>query len=70
MQIDDAFVVLQIDVRPDGTTSAVRVLSETAPGFGREAKRYAQHEHCAPALDHDGTQIAWTVKQLRVHFTR
>jgi protein TonB len=70
LQIDDAFVVLQIDVRADGTASAVRVVSETAPGFGREARRYALHERCTPALDHDGNAIPWTVKQLRVHFTR
>jgi protein TonB len=70
LQIDDAFVVLQIDVRADGTASDVRVVSETAPGFGREAKRYALRERCTPALDHDGTAIPWTVKQLRVHFNR
>jgi hypothetical protein len=70
LQIDDAFVVLQIDVQPDGAAAAVRVLNETAPGFGREAKRYALRERCTPALDHDGAAIPWTVKQLRVHFTR
>jgi hypothetical protein len=32
LQIDDAFVVLQIDVRPDGTTSAERNRSRLRPG--------------------------------------
>ncbi len=60
----------KIEVRADGTPSEVRIVSESSPGFGREAKRYALHERCAPALDHDGSAIPWTVKQLRVHFTR
>jgi protein TonB len=67
--IDDAQVMLQVDVRPDGTPSAVRVLSDPGNGFGREARLYAVRQRFSPALDHDGNPVAATIK-IRVSFTR
>jgi periplasmic protein TonB len=68
-QIDDAYVMLQIDARADGTVSAVRVLKDPGNGFGREARRYALALHLPPALDHDGNPIPASVT-TRVHFSR
>jgi protein TonB len=68
-QIDDAYVTLQVDVRPDGTAEAVRVLSDPGNGFGREARKYALTQRYTPELDHDGNPVAKTVT-TKVHFTR
>jgi periplasmic protein TonB len=68
-QIDEAYVTLQIDVRADGTASAVSVITDPGNGFGREARRYALTHHFQPALDHDGNPIAGTLK-TRVHYSR
>ena len=40
-QMDEASVMLQVDVRPDGTAGTVTVLSDPGSGFGREARRCA-----------------------------
>jgi protein TonB len=68
-QIDEAYVSLQIEVRADGTASAVTILKDPGTGFGREARRYALTQHFQPALDHDGTPIPSTIV-TRVHFSR
>jgi periplasmic protein TonB len=68
-QIDDTYVTLEIDVRPDGTPSAVRVVTDPGYGFGREARKYALGKHYPPALDHDGNPIPGIIK-TRVHFSR
>jgi protein TonB len=69
-QIDEAYVTLQVDVKPDGSPGVVRVLSDPGNGFGREARRCAMNKHYATALDHDGTAIPGTTKAFRVHFSR
>lgn len=68
-QIDDAYVMLQVDVRADGTPAAVRVLSDPGNGFGREARQYAMKQRYSPALDRDGNPIA-AATRVRVHFSR
>ena len=68
-QIDEAYVTLQIDVRADGSASAVQVISDPGNGFGREARRYALTQHFQAAQDHDGNAITGTIK-TRVHFSR
>ena len=68
-QIDEAYVTLQIDVRADGTPSAVRVITDPGNGFGREAKRFALTQRFGPGLDHDGNPVPGTVK-VKVHFSR
>ncbi|MBV9946210.1 MAG: energy transducer TonB [Myxococcales bacterium] len=71
-QLDEARVMLQVDVRPDGTPSAVRVLSEQPPGsgFGREARRCAMNKRYTTELDRDGHPIAGTTPILPIHFSR
>ncbi len=68
-QVDEAFVALQVDVRPDGTPTAVRITQDPGNGFGREARRCAMNKHYQSALDHEGNAIAGTWK-ARVHFSR
>jgi len=69
LQIDEALVTLQIDVRPDGSAADVRVLSDPGNGFGRDARRHALRQRFLPALDRSGHPIAGTFK-MRVHFSR
>ncbi len=69
-QIDEAYVTLQVDVKPDGSPGAVRVMSDPGNGFGREARRCAMGKRYSTALDHDGNSIAGTTKPFRVHFSR
>lgn len=68
-QIDEAYVTIQVDVRVDGSPSAVRVVSDPGNGFGREARKYAMTRHYGTALDHDGNPVPGTC-QVRVHFQR
>ncbi len=68
-QIDEAYVVLQMEILADGIVSSVRVLTDPGNGFGREARKYALTLKIPPALDHDGNPIASTVT-TKVHFTR
>ena len=68
-QVDEASVSLQVDVRPDGTPTAVRITQDPGSGFGREARRCAMNKHYQSALDHEGSAIAGTWK-ARVHFSR
>jgi len=69
-QVDEAYVTLRVDVRPDGTPTAVRVLGDPGNGFGREALRCAMNRRYATALDHEGNAIPGTTKAFRVHFSR
>jgi|HubBroStandDraft_1064217.scaffolds.fasta_scaffold79810_2 periplasmic protein TonB len=68
-QIDEAYVTVQVDVRPDGTPGAVTIVSDPGNGFGREARRCAMSKSFQAALDHDGNAIAGT-KKVKVHFSR
>jgi protein TonB len=69
VQMDEAWVTIEVDVRADGTAAAVRVLNDPGYGFGREARRYALSQHYQPALDHDGNAMPATAP-FKVHFTR
>jgi len=69
VQVDEAYVTLQVDVRTDGTPSSVRVLADPGNGFGREARRCAMAKRYQVALDHDGSPTACAFK-VRVHFGR
>jgi protein TonB len=68
-QIDEARVTIQVDVRADGTASAVRVVTDPGNGFGREARRCALGMHYLSALDHDGNPIPGS-KTITVRFHR
>jgi len=69
-QIDDAYVVLQIDLSADGRASAVRVVKDPGNGFGRQARAWAlKWQHYDAALDHGGQPIPETFT-VRIHFSR
>jgi len=68
-QIDEAYVAIQVDVRPDGTPASVRVSKDPGHGFGRLARGCALGQHFAPALDRDGHPVAATVP-FNIHFSR
>jgi protein TonB len=69
-QVDDAYVTLVVDVRADGTPSAVRVVSDPGHGFGREARQCAMGRRYVVALDHAGNAVAGSTRPFRVHFSR
>jgi protein TonB len=69
-QIDEASVMLTVDVRPDGAPAGVRVVSDPGNGFGREARRCAMGKRYSPKLDDDGNPVAGTTRPFRVHFSR
>jgi protein TonB len=69
-QIDQAFVVVQVATRADGTADHVNVLSDPGHGFGRAAQLCARKEHYDPALDRAGNPIAGSTKSIRIRFER
>jgi protein TonB len=69
-QIDQAFVVVQVATRTDGSPDHVSILSDPGHGFGRAARVCAMKERYDPALDHDGNAIAGSTKSIRIRFER
>ena len=69
-QIDQAFVMIQVKVKPDGSPENVSVLQDPGHGFGREARKCAMGKKYAPSLDPDGNAIAGTTRPIRVRFER
>ena len=69
-QINEARVSIAVDVRADGTPSAVRLVKDPGNGFGREALRCAMSKRFTTALDHDGNPIAGSTRPFTVHFQR
>jgi len=68
--IDEAYVMIQVDVSASGTPTAVRVLQDPGSGFGTQARRCAIRQHFQPALDREGNPLPGTTKPFRVHFSR
>ena len=68
-QIDEALVILEITVRPDGTPGTVRILRDPGNGFGRMAYQCAMRQRFVTALDADGNSIQGVVR-APVHFNR
>jgi protein TonB len=68
-QVDDAYVTLHVDLRPDGSPQAVRIVNDPGNGFGREAKRCAMSKSYTSGLDRDGNAIPCDFT-TRVHFSR
>ncbi len=68
--VDEAFVVVQVTVKGDGTAQTVRLVNDPGNGFGREAIRCAMRQRYLSALDHDGNNTAGATKPFRVHFQR
>jgi protein TonB len=69
-QVDQAFVVVQVATRPDGSPERVNVLSDPGHGFARAARICAMKERYEPALDRDGNAIAGQTKSIRIRFER
>ncbi len=68
-QIDEAYVLLDIKVRADGTAESVSVRQDPGHGFGREARKCAMRERYNPQLDVNGNPIPG-VAAIRLHFDR
>jgi protein TonB len=69
-QIDQAFVVVQVATRTDGSPDHVSILSDPGHGFGRAARICAMKEHYDSALDREGNAIAGSTKSIRIRFER
>lgn len=69
-QIDQAFVVIQVKVKPDGSPETVSVVQDPGHGFGREARKCAMRKKYSQGLDPDGNAISGTTKPFRVRFER
>jgi protein TonB len=69
-QIDEAYVMIQVDVDASGRAVAAKVLQDPGNGFGRQAKMCAMRQRFQPALDRAGNPVAGSTKAFRVHFSR
>ena len=69
-QIDDAFVTVQVSVKPNGHADKVAVLNDPGHGFGREARLCAMRETYNAAFDREGNAISGETKAFRIHFER
>lgn len=68
-QIDEATVILEVKVRPDGTAESVTVRTDPGHGFGREARKCALRERYSPQFDVNGNAIPG-LAAIRMHFDR
>jgi protein TonB len=68
-QIDEAFVVLQVNVGADGRPTTITVMQDPGHGFGRQAKICAQRKSFKTALDRDGNPIPGQTGKFSVHFS-
>ncbi|MBX3219638.1 MAG: energy transducer TonB [Labilithrix sp.] len=69
-QIDQAFVLIQVKVKPDGSPDNVSVVQDPGHGFGREARKCAMRKKYSNGLDPDGNAVGGTTKPFRVRFER
>jgi len=69
-QIDQAFVLIQVKVKPDGSPENVIVVQDPGHGFGREARKCAMRKKYSQGLDPDGNPIGGMTKPFRVRFER
>lgn len=69
-KVDEAYVVLQVVVAPDGHAKDVTVIRDPGFGFGETARQCAFLKKYAPARDANGTDIEGKTKPFRVHFSR
>lgn len=67
--LDHGIVTLRVSVSASGEVQNVGVQSESARGFGREARRCALQKRWQPARDRTGAAVAKT-SVLRVNFDR
>lgn len=69
-QIDQAFVLIQVRVKADGSPETVTVVQDPGHGFGREARKCAMRKKYTNALDVDGNAIPAVTNPFRVRFER
>ena len=69
-QVDEAYVMIQVEVDASGRAVAAKVIQDPGNGFGRQAKMCAMRQRFQPALDRSGTPVAGSTKPFRVHFSR
>jgi protein TonB len=69
-QSDQAFVLSQVRVKPDGNAETVTVVQDPGHGFGREARKCAMRKKYTTALDVDGNAVAGPTNPFRVRFER
>lgn len=69
-QIDQAFVLIQVKVKPDGSPENVSVVQDPGHGFGREARKCAMRKKYSNGLDPDGNAVGGMTKPFRVRFER
>lgn len=69
-QIDQAFVLIQVRVKPDGNPETITVVQDPGHGFGREARKCAMRKKYTSALDVDGNPIPSVTNPFRVRFER
>ena len=69
-QIDQASVMIQVKVKPDGSPENVVVVQDPGHGFGREARKCAMRKKYSNGLDPDGNSIGGMTKPFRVRFER
>lgn len=67
--IDQAAVLVQVSVSPDGRPSMVKVVSDPGHGFGRAARTCAMQRTYQTALDRDGKSVPG-VFSVNVTFAR
>lgn len=69
-QIDQARVLIQVKVKPDGSPETVTVVQDPGHGFGREARKCAMRKKYSQGLDPDGNPIGGSTKPFYVRFER
>ena len=69
-QIDQAYVVVKVATRANGSPESVAILSDPGHGFGRAARLCAMKEHYDPALDTAGNAVVGSTKSIRIRFER
>ncbi len=68
--VDEAYVLLQVLVGPDGHAKEVTILSDPGNGFGEATRQCALRKNYAPARDASGNSVEGTTKPFRVHYSR
>jgi TonB family protein len=68
-KIDDAAVVVEVEVAANGRASGVRVVSDPGHGFASAAVSCAMEAKYEPARDTAGTAVSAKTK-VRIHFER
>lgn len=69
-QIDEQSVLIQVQVRADGSAESARVLADPGQGFGATARACALATRFNAARDCAGHAIRAESPPIRVHFTR